>query len=756
MDYKRLESPSVEALAVAQSMAVRRGHPEVGPEHLLLALVRRIRPDAEPEGLSAALESVLERARPEYSRTTTLSTELEAVLESAGREAEGCGSRAITPDHLLASLVECGSAAGELLRARGLCAAGLVVLPSASDGASGGSSGPDACRIRDLTEEGSKTGVRPILGREEVTARLVDVLVEQRHDPLLLGEEGVGKGAVVEALAHALTGAHAPRNLVGARLFAVGSRPPEGGIEELCRRWEGRTSRVLLHIEDARVLADTARWLRTSSVRALVTIIGQATLEEYYGSLSRQPYLEGSLETVLVEPLPPATTVLVLRALREQFETRHEVVVTDDAIDVAVDFARRRLPGTKLPGGAIRVLDEAATRARKRAARKPRELERTEARVFELQSQRARSPRTEEELAELRTAAGWLRARWEQEREAHDRVHSLKMQLSDRGGDELLRSRLRDAKRALPDPSARLIDRDVTRDDVNPVVEKRSDAGLQALVLESRSELVALERRLASDVLGQRAAARLVASALARGSSRLDGENPRGPGGSFLFVGPPGVGKAEMARSLARHVLHDENAFNLVSSDDASRILDAVARLPRVVVLVRDIHQASRDVESLLTHVLEGGAAVDGQGRRVDFREALVVVSAREQTVGWLSPLVDRVVDFSCLKGDIARLIVDRHCRNLSKRLSERRIELEWSPAAGEWLSAHGFPREEGAHRLHRLLADEVGACLGRMLVLGELCEGRRARVDVHGDRLEVSCRSRGPARERSPVDCTV
>jgi len=762
MDYERLDSPSREAFCLAQSLAVRRGHAEVGPGHLLLALLRPadgFAPfllealGARPEELRSVLESQLERSAADYSLATRLSSGLEAVLNATEREADARGSGAITTRHLLAGLLEKGSAASDLLREHKVTSAALFETDSPARRTTPAAD-PKPSPLRDLTAEAAEGKLGPILGREEVTARLVEILLRRHHHPILLGEKGAGKAAVVEALACTLAGSEVPSALRGTRLFAVESSFLEEGLNTSIQKWRSTRSRILLYVEDSRALAQAIRAMRSSDALSDVTWIGRAAPEEYYGSLSRQAYLEGCLQTVAVEPLSIPTTRLVVHGMRRRLELRHDVRLRDDALAAATDLAARFLPGTRLPGAAIDLLEESAASRRAELERRPDELSRAETRVLTLQSQRERSARTEAELAELRTAAGWLRARWEQEKEAYERLGLLRRQLQERD-DEALRRRLKEAEDALPGGEARLAHGEVTSEDVARIVEKRSGVRLGGLLLDTRTKLPRLEKNLGDDVLGQREAVRAVASALMRASVKLGGSS--GPGGSFLFTGPAGVGKTETARSLARHFLHDENALAIVRSDDAGGILGAVARSARAVVLFRDAERASADVVRLLTRILEEGFARDFQGRTVDFRQAILVMASREPRVNLLSFLyrrVDAVIEFRPLNRDIVRILVDRRCRELSERLAARRVELEWTLPAMEWIAERGWSREEGLHRLHRVLADDVGARLGRMLVLGELAEGSRARVDVREGHLEVHRADEPRAHPPTPPEC--
>jgi ATP-dependent Clp protease ATP-binding subunit ClpB len=742
MDFTRLDSPAREAFLLAHSLGVRRGHAEVAPEHLLLALLR---PSdgfaslllgslgARPGEIRSTLESRLERVSGDYSRSTRLSSSLEAVLAAAEIVADARGSGTVTSRHLLAGLLETGSAAADLLRGNAVASAAIFESgPLAQGSASGAETkgGP----VRDLTAEAALGKLGPIVGREEVKERLLAILLRGTHHPVLLGEKGSGRSAVVEALAETIARGEAPEALRSARVLAV----EPSFLEDLpgwIQKSSGR-SRVLLFVEDPRALAQAIRSMRAAGGSSDVSWIGSATTGDYFGSLSRQPYLEGLLQTVGVESLSVPTTRLVLRGLRERLELRYDVRFRDDALEAATDLAARYLKDTKLPGAAIDLLERSAASKRETSEGPPEELARMEARLLTLLSQVERSPPTDAELAEIRTAAGWLRARWEQEKEAHERLRLIRKQLRERD-DDGLRRRVREAEEALPQEDARLVHEEVTAGDVVRTVEKRSGVQLGGFLLDARTKLVGLEKNLGDDVLGQRVAVRAVVSALMRASVKIG--QASGPGASFLFAGPPGVGKTEMARSLARHFLHDETALAVVHGDDVQGILRTVVQRPETVLVVRDVDRASSSVIRLLTRVLEDGLVRDPEGRPVDFRRAILVMCSREPRVSVLSTRVEAVVEFGPLRRDIVSILVHRHCRALSQTLAERRVELDWTQPAMEWLAERGCDREEGLHRLHRVLADEVGARLGRMLVLRELAEGSHARVEVREGRLEVS-----------------
>jgi ATP-dependent Clp protease ATP-binding subunit ClpB len=815
MDFNKLTIKSQEAVAAALERARRDGNPEVYPEHLLVALLdqelpRQLVPDAA--SLRAQADATLAQ-RPRIEGATQqprVSAALDRVLDRAADEARRMEDDYVSSEHLLLALdvVPRDELLAKIKEVRG----GQRVTSQDPEGTY------QALEKfgRDLTAAAESGKLDPVIGRDEEIRRVIQVLSRRtKNNPVLIGDPGVGKTAIAEGLAQRIVAGDVPEGLKGKRVWALdigallaGSKY-RGEFEErlktVLEEIKSAEGEIVLFIDELHTIVgagaaegavDAANMLKPMLARGELRAVGATTLDEYRKHVEKDAALERRFQPIYVGQPSVSDTIAILRGLKERYEAHHGVRIRDAALVAAAVLSDRYIADRFLPDKAIDLVDESASRLRMEIDSSPVELDEAERRVRQLEielaamakeSKEVRAP-VERELADAKERRDGLAAVWAEEKAQLDRVKEITKQIdelrmeaerAERSGDlarvaEIRYGRLPELEAELSsraEPETRLVKEEVDEDDVAAVVARWTGIPVDRLLEGETEKLIHMEERLHERVVGQDEAVSAVANALRRARSGL--QDPNRPIGSFVFLGPTGVGKTELARALAEFMFDDERAMvrldmseymekhtvsrligappGYVGYDEGGQLTEAVRRRPYSVVLLDEIEKAHHDVFNVLLQLLDDGRLTDGQGRTVDFRNTVLIMTSnvrstdemRERFRPEFLNRVDEIVVFEQLTREQLADIVELQLARLRARLAERRIDVELTPAAKELLAEAGWDPAYGARPLKRALQRLVENPLAAALLEGRFGEG---------DTILVDARDGEPAFERAAV----
>ncbi|MFE4830992.1 ATP-dependent chaperone ClpB [Streptomyces sp. NPDC056672] len=865
MDMNRLTQKSQEALQQAQSAAVRLGQTEVDGEHLLLALLDQ--PDGlvprllgqagvDPPSLRAAVESEVSR-RPRATGPGAapgqvfVTQRLSRLLETAEREAGRLKDEYVSVEHLMMALADEGSASasGRLLKEHGLTKETLLAALTRIRGNQRVTSAtPESAYEalekygRDLVAEARAGTLDPVIGRDAEIRRVTQILSRKtKNNPVLIGDPGVGKTAIVEGLAQRIVRGDIPEGLRDRTVFAldmaalVAGAKYRGEFEERLKAVLGEVKaaggRILLFLDELHTVVgaggaegavDAGNMLKPMLARGELHMIGATTLDEYRKRVETDAALERRFQQVLVDEPGVEDTISILRGLRERLEVFHGVKIQDTALVAAAALSHRYISDRFLPDKAIDLVDEACARMRTEIDSMPAELDELTRRVTRLEIEEAAlaketDPASVNRLAELRGELAGLRAeadaghaQWESERQAIRRVQELRQEMervrqeadeAERAYDlnraaELRYGTLTELERRFAaeeeqlrakQGETRLLREVVTEDEIAEIVAAWTGIPVSRLQEGEREKLLRLDEILQERVIGQDEAVRLVADAIIRARSGI--RDPRRPIGSFIFLGPTGVGKTELAKTLAAALFDTEESMirldmseyqerhtvsrlvgappGYVGYEEGGQLTEAVRRRPYSVVLFDEVEKAHADVFNTLLQILDDGRITDAQGRAVDFRNTVVIMTsnigstylldasvdgeikpdARAQVMAELRShfrpeflnRVDDIVLFKPLGLAQIERIVDLQFEELRRRLAERRITVELTEQARELIAHQGFDPVYGARPLRRYISHEVETLIGRALLRGDARDGSVIRVDAQNGELVVT-----------------
>ncbi|MFL5916669.1 MAG: ATP-dependent Clp protease ATP-binding subunit [Gaiellaceae bacterium] len=805
MDFNRLTIKAQEAVATAQELARRSGNPELYPEHLLLALLdqelpRELVPDAD--ALRAQAEATLaQKPRIEGSQQQPgLSAALSKVLDRAFDEAKRMEDDYVAAQHLLLSLDVIPR--DELLAKIAEVTGGRRVTSSDPEGTYQALSKFG----RDLTEAAESGKLDPVIGRDEEIRRVIQVLSRRtKNNPVLIGEPGVGKTAIVEGLAQRIVAGDVPESLKGKRVWALdiggllaGSKY-RGEFEErlkaVLEEIENAAGEIIVFIDELHTIVgagaaegavDAANMLKPMLARGELRCVGATTLDEYRKHIEKDAALERRFQPVFVGEPSVADTIAILRGLKERYEAHHKVRIRDSALVAAAFLSDRYISDRQLPDKAIDLVDEAASRLKMEIESSPVELDEANRRVTQLEielaamageAEEARGP-LEGELAEAKERRDGLAARWAREKEALDRIGVITQQIdalrmeaerAEREGNlqrvaEIRYGELPALEKELEERDSlqaadSMVKEEVDEDDVAAVVARWTGIPVDRLLEGETEKLIHMEERLHQRVIGQDEAVEAIANALRRARTGL--QDPNRPIGSFIFLGPTGVGKTELARALAEFMFDDDHALvrldmseyqerhtvarllgappGYIGYDEGGQLTEAVRRRPYSVILLDEIEKAHAEVFDVLLQVLDDGRLTDGQGRTVDFRNTVLIMTSNLRSTDALRDVfrpeflnrIDEVIEFKALSKEQIAEIVELQLGKLRERLAERRIELELSGAAKEALAEAGWDPAYGARPLKRAIQRLVENPLALRLLEADFADGDTIRVDA-------------------------